>query len=209
MFVRHLAHELRQPLSGIESIAFYLQMVLQNAEPNVRAQLSRMHQLVQQAGWILSDSVHAMRNVPPARQQVDLEAMVSEFAADGALHDEANFRLLPARDLPPVLVDPQHLRDMLVTTVEFFRNFARGSEPVLFALRPSEGMVCLTIGSRAEETNAHLLRRLLDPMAEVEDDEEALAMGSLRRTVEANGGQFAMDFSPTGELRVELRFQPA
>jgi light-regulated signal transduction histidine kinase (bacteriophytochrome) len=209
VFVRHLAHEMRQPLSGLESIAYYLEMVLQNAEPNVRAQLGRMHHLVQQASWILSDSVHAMRNAAPAPQAMDLNTVVAEFAADGALHDEANFRLTPAADLPRVLVDPSHLRDMLVTTVEFFRHFARSTESIEFVTRRGEGLVELSISSVAEEHNGHLLHRLLDPMAEDEDDDKPLAMGSLRRMVQANGGQFHMDLSPESVLRVDLRFLPA
>ena len=44
--VRHIAHELRQPLSTIESIAFYLEMVLPRTEGKARRQLGKLQQEV-------------------------------------------------------------------------------------------------------------------------------------------------------------------
>jgi nitrogen-specific signal transduction histidine kinase len=42
--VRRLAHELRQPLSTIESIAFYLEMILPRTEAKARRQLRKLQQ---------------------------------------------------------------------------------------------------------------------------------------------------------------------
>lgn len=52
-----MVHDLRQPLSNIESIAYYLTLVLPKGDPNIQAQLERIRELVQQTSDILSDSV--------------------------------------------------------------------------------------------------------------------------------------------------------
>jgi len=52
-----LAHELRQPLSTIEAIAYYLSMILPPDDPKIQPQLARIRELVEQANLILSDAL--------------------------------------------------------------------------------------------------------------------------------------------------------
>jgi nitrogen-specific signal transduction histidine kinase len=49
-----LAHELRQPLSNIEAVAYYLSMILPPGDENIQAQLARIRELVGQSDLILS-----------------------------------------------------------------------------------------------------------------------------------------------------------
>ena len=49
-----IAHELRQPLSAIESIAYYLSLVLPRDGGPARKQARRLQQLVEQSNWILT-----------------------------------------------------------------------------------------------------------------------------------------------------------
>ena len=49
-----LAHDLRQPLSNIEAIAYYLGMILPPGDQNIQAQLARIRELVEQSNSILS-----------------------------------------------------------------------------------------------------------------------------------------------------------
>jgi len=51
----HLAHELRQPLSVIETCAYYLTLILPAGDLKARAQLEKMRCQVEQANRILSD----------------------------------------------------------------------------------------------------------------------------------------------------------
>ncbi len=52
-----LAHELRQPLSNIEAIAYYLSMILPPGDQNIQAQLGRIRELVEQSNSILSSAL--------------------------------------------------------------------------------------------------------------------------------------------------------
>jgi signal transduction histidine kinase len=49
-----LAHDLRQPLSNIEAIAYYLGMILPPGDKNIQEQLARIRELVEQSNLILS-----------------------------------------------------------------------------------------------------------------------------------------------------------
>jgi signal transduction histidine kinase len=63
-----LAHELRQPLSNIEAIAYYLSMVLPPGDENIQAQLGRIRELVEQSNLILSAAL-GLAPAPAAASQ--------------------------------------------------------------------------------------------------------------------------------------------
>jgi hypothetical protein len=55
--LRTMVHELRQPLSSIETIAYYLTLILPGADEKVHAQLEEIRHLVEHANRILNTSV--------------------------------------------------------------------------------------------------------------------------------------------------------
>src|SRR5258706_10483480 len=74
-----IAHELRQPLSAIESIAYYLNLVLpQDGSPG-RAQAARLHELVEQSNWILTCALQLADPSPLASEPLDLEKLLTQM----------------------------------------------------------------------------------------------------------------------------------
>ena len=54
--VRELVHDLRQPLSSIEAIAYYLEMTLPADQLEARQYMRRLQQLVDQTSTILEQA---------------------------------------------------------------------------------------------------------------------------------------------------------
>jgi signal transduction histidine kinase len=54
--VRDFIHDLRQPLSSIEAIAYYLEMTLPAEQLQARQYMRRLQQLVDQANTILQNA---------------------------------------------------------------------------------------------------------------------------------------------------------
>jgi phosphoglycerate-specific signal transduction histidine kinase len=63
-----LAHELRQPLSNIESIAYHLSLVLPQSDEAVQGSLTRIRQLVEQSNGILTDGLRQAAAGPPRQE---------------------------------------------------------------------------------------------------------------------------------------------
>ncbi len=66
--LRELVHELRQPLSSIEAIAYYLEMTLPAAQVQARLHMTHLQRLVEEANTILERSAGTARK-PCARAQ--------------------------------------------------------------------------------------------------------------------------------------------
>jgi signal transduction histidine kinase len=69
-----VAHELRQPLSNIEAIAYYLSMILPPGDAKIQEHLARIRELVQESNEILSNRVRAAG--VPATAEVSREGML-------------------------------------------------------------------------------------------------------------------------------------
>jgi signal transduction histidine kinase len=59
--VRDLIHDLRQPLSSIEAIAYYLEMTLPPEQIEARLYMRRLQQLVDQTSSILQGAAAGVR----------------------------------------------------------------------------------------------------------------------------------------------------
>jgi nitrogen-specific signal transduction histidine kinase len=59
--VRDLIHDLRQPLSSIEAIAYYLEMTLPPEQIEARLYMRRLQQLVDQTSSVLQSAAAGVR----------------------------------------------------------------------------------------------------------------------------------------------------
>jgi hypothetical protein len=60
--IRNLVHDLRQPLSTIEAIAYYLEMTLPAEQLEARRYLSRLQGLVEETNLLLMESIRESRS---------------------------------------------------------------------------------------------------------------------------------------------------
>src|SRR4051794_24518142 len=82
--IRNLAHELRQPLSALESIAFYLDLMLTQEDPKTRKQLRRLRHLVQQSDWAVSNAILTAGVSPLTLNTLNLADVVADAATSWA-----------------------------------------------------------------------------------------------------------------------------
>src|SRR5580693_6056224 len=98
--LRDIAHDLRQPLSTIEAIAYYLTLVLPRDDQKTHEQLDRLQHLVEQSNWILSNGLHLAEPLAPAPDGgVDIEELITQTLAS---RPGSNIRLDLSGALPQV-----------------------------------------------------------------------------------------------------------
>ena len=186
-----VAHELRQPLSNIESIAYYLTLVLPRQDEKVQGQLNRIRQLVEQSNWILSSGQRLAGSFPPVPEPLDLDQLIAAAADVPAICPGlSHLRLSLAGDLPPVQLDPRHARALIDTLLMLFRPMAAGSEPVI--VRTS----ALARGGASMEIQA--------PAGAAFGAGSALALESARSIVQAHGGTLESEADPATGIGVRV-----
>jgi len=188
-----MAHELRQPLSAIESIAYYLSMVLPQHQERAREQVRRIQQLVEQTGWIVTCGLRLTSDAAPAPEPLDLAAIITEaVAARGSLAGPP-VALDLSGDLPLVQFDPECAKALMENLLTLFAQISSAEHPLRIRTW-KDGSVILEMttsmpGHRSEHT--------FGPGG-------VLGIACARRIVEAHSGGFMMQADPAGGIRVQV-----
>ncbi len=208
--VRHLAHELRQPLSTIEAIAYYLEMVLPDDDAKTRPQIEQLREAIQQADWILSDAVHYVQAAPPNPRTVDLRELV--FQAVREISEDTKeewIRTTLHPEATPVRFDPEQGRHMLRNVLQFFRLVAKPEPYVTVRTAVKAGWVDLEFHSHGLDLPAEDPDAVFEPFSTHLPAGSGLALASVRRIAEAHGGGIEFHPGPSGDALLRLSFQAA
>jgi signal transduction histidine kinase len=206
--VRHLAHELRQPLSTIETSAFYLQMILQNhPDRRVAAHLERIQNSVEQLDWILSDSIHYLCGCAARPQPIDLAEIISDTLAERSFAEsvELDWRYPEVR--PLVSVDFSQAQHLVRTALYVFRQVARSEQPVSLVLGDDGQYGSLDVSCDSPQWEGDC-EALFEPFSPHLPSGSGLALASVRRIAQAHGG-FAWASREAGALRLKVRLPKA
>ncbi len=207
--VRQMAHDLRQPLSTIEAIAYYLDMILPHADGKARYQLRKLQQMVNEANAVLNDAVHFCQAAPPQPELVDPGEMISTCAAELGLDDGGRVRFELGDGLPVAPLDVGQMQHLLRNLLVFFRQACAdgGSAVVRVWGCASEFFIGITAeGASLTEDD---LRSLLAPLSSHLKSGSGLAMASVRRIVDAHGGDIRVARNAGGDVSLTIAFPVA
>jgi signal transduction histidine kinase len=189
-----IAHELRQPLSAIESIAYYLSLVLPRDGGPAREQAGRLQQLVEQSNWILTSALQLADPAALAPQPVNLEELITQAVTARALHDDPAIHLELAGGLPLVRLDPGRGRALLENLLVLFRQLSSDMHPVRLTTSAGESGACLEIATAAP---GYRSEASLGPGC-------GLGIESARRVVEGHGGTFSIHVDAASGISLKV-----
>jgi signal transduction histidine kinase len=196
--VRHIVHEIRQPLSTIESIAFYLEMVLPRTEGKARRQLVKLQDEVEQINWVLTDAIHFLQAAPPRLQTMDLSEVIARSIAEWRRSGSPRITLRLATGLPLVALDLEQVQHLLRNVLYFFGRLSDIEGGLGFETRSCSGGVVLEITSAAPPWSEQDLQALLEPFEEPMPAGSGLKLASVRRIAEAHGGRVELHSGANG-----------
>ncbi len=199
--MEHLAHELRQPLGAIESIAYYLNLVLPREDTRAREQLAKIQVLVEQSNWILNNGIELTRVPEAACETIDIEEMLSqESAHSGAGREPVLLRFQP--DLPLVRFETGRLRAILQNLFAFFRILGQNRHALAIeTVSGSEEVVlrfhCAVPGYRSRSGDEGTGDAGLPAGA-------LLSLAAARRVADAHQTRFVFEVDPLSGVSAEL-----
>ena len=192
--VRVSAHDLRQPLSTIESIAYYLGLILPQDDPRVHEHLAKIEQLVGQCDWILASTLQLIEEQGADRETLDLEELIAQTLAARASTGEQSPTLQFAGGLPQVTLKAGGARAVIDIAVPLFHQIADDADGFTIATEPVAGAVGLSFSTT---TGGYGSPGALG-------NGSGLALDALRRIAESGGGSFELDVHPETGVRLRL-----
>jgi signal transduction histidine kinase len=194
-----IAHELRQPLSTIESIAYYLTLVLPRGDDKIHSQLRQLQQLVEQSDWILSNGLQLTGPLAISPEVLDFEELLTEVIASRGWPPDCLPRLELAGNLSLVRVDPGLGRALVGNLLMLFRQLATEAHPAI--LRTGATLGQATAGGIAFEMETaapgHGSEASLGPGG-------TLGLECARKIAAAHGGSLECIVDPMAGIRVRV-----
>ncbi|HSB15336.1 MAG TPA: HAMP domain-containing sensor histidine kinase [Bryobacteraceae bacterium] len=205
--VQNLAHELRQPMSTIESIAYYLSIVLPRENPRLSGQLQRLQEQIQQINSILDDTVYYLGAVPRYPRPIDLNDLVRRCV--DRVPVGAPVRMNLAEKLPAVRLDREQARHFFRSVISVFRRLAPGTEPVTISTSATGAVVQFEVYAAGAPLGPSERQDLWEPFAAALPPSAGLSMASAKRIAEAHGAVMDLEPGESGGLRLTVTFPAA
>lgn len=207
--VRHLAHELRQPLSTLESLAYYLDIVLPVTDIKARQQVEKIQQLVQQANWIVDDAVHFLQASPSNPSAVALDEVITQILADRSRGRRLNLHLELGPEPCLANLDPQQAQHMLTNLLALFRHIAQPETPINISTGVAYGESRVVFSCIAPGLSREEVERRFDPFSQHSPAGTGLALASAKSIIERHHGLLELDCAEGDRITLIIRFRAA
>jgi signal transduction histidine kinase len=103
-----VGHELRNPLGAIKNAAYFLNMVLEEPNPEVKETLEILEKEVATSERIISSLLGFARPKPPTQRKVDVNEVVQEALSHASVPENVGV-VSQLEALPTILADPDQL----------------------------------------------------------------------------------------------------
>jgi signal transduction histidine kinase len=203
----HVVHELRQPLSAMESVAYYLSMILP-PHGRAREQVAKLQQLIEEANDVLTDGSQMLETVPPQLTLMDVNEIISTLLVESSMAATLDLTLDLEDALPLVRMDPWLANHLFANVFRLLRHVS-GRQQNKATLRSftSDGTVFVEMTAPAPAFAADQVRRLLAEPGRHLRSGSGLAAASVRRAVDNHGGN--IDVRASGGRAIFLVSFPA
>lgn len=112
-----VAHELRNPLGAVKNAAYFLNMVLEKPEPEVKESLQILEREVGTSERIISSLLDFARPKSPTRRKVDINSVIQETLSRINLPQNINVVNQLQNAVPTILADPDQLKQVFTNII--------------------------------------------------------------------------------------------
>lgn len=198
--LRQLVHDVRQPLSGIENVAFMLEMASTADDQKTIARLEHLRHLVDQTNWILEDAVRASQVLEALPTPQDICQILRDAAARMSLREDRSLSLRLPQQAVIVSVDRDLMERLLHWVHQFSLSVAQSTDPPEIRCVETGGRARVTLTLSPGGRDLSIMAELLDPRTRT---------GYLRCLASALGVLLEVGDSGSGALLVALDYPPA
>jgi PAS domain S-box-containing protein len=193
-----VGHELRNPLAAIKNSVYFLNMVLENPEPDVGEALGILTREVETSENIISSLLDFARSRAPVRRKVDLNHAVQEALARTDVPQNVEVKTQLDQALPTILADPDQLGqvfgNLILNAVQAMTQpssigLPQGGRLNIQSLIPFPDWVSVSFADTGVGIPPENLHRLFEPLFTTKAKGIGLGLAIVKALVERHGGK--------------------
>jgi signal transduction histidine kinase len=207
-----VAHELRTPLGSIKNAAYFLNMVLEDPDPETKEMLEILEREVATSERVISSLLDFARAELPIRREVDVNEVVREALSRAAVPENVEVVRQFDESLPTILADPDQLVEVFENIIlnaiqamtlptpvgisEGGRLVVKTSE--VFQKPPRSGWVAISITDTGCGIPEENLGKVFEPLFTTKAKGIGLGLAIVKMLVEGHGGSIEVQSPLTG-----------
>ena len=202
--LRQIAHQIRQPLSTIEAIAYYLSITLPKQDAKAHAQLEKVQRLVEDANLILCDALFYFQAAPQRLATVNLNEVICDALSDLVLRERHNLQVNLSAVPISVRIDVAQLTHLIRNLVTYLRHVSSGEREMEIRTIGTPFDAILSVRAMSASCPVEEVVSLLDRGSPHLGSGPGLAMAGVRRLVDANQGRISVEALAGGGVAVNV-----
>ncbi|MDO9549914.1 MAG: PAS domain S-box protein [Methanoregula sp.] len=184
-----VGHELRNPLGAIKNAAYFLNMVLENPEPDVKETLEIMNKEVARSEDILSSLLDFARPTVLTLRKVRLNDILSEAASRNPIPENITLARNPDETLPDIMGDPDKLLQVFTNLVtNACQAMPEGGTLTVQSALSGKGTVSVSVTDTGVGISEEHMKRIFEPLFSTKAKGIGLGLVVTKAIVEAHHG---------------------
>ncbi len=200
-----VSHELRGPLGAISNAAYFLNMVLEEPDPDVKQMLEIITKEVRRSEHVIRSLLDFARTKTPVRQAVNVNHIVQEALARTTAPDNVEVVRQLGEALPTILADPDQLVQVFGNLIlNGAQAMPEGGRLTVKTWQVSEekparsGQVAVSVSDTGVGIPEEHLAKLFEPLFTTKAKGIGLGLAVTRTLVEGHGGSIEVESPSTG-----------
>jgi two-component system sensor histidine kinase HydH len=198
-FAAGIGHELRNPLSVVESSVFLLRqrLSLSTIDPKVERHLAKIENEVKRCNQTITDLLELARNRPPKPRPTPLPALLAAAITAANLPPEVTVHTSGPAEAEAMLDEDQVIRvlsNLLINAGQAMHGQGR----IWMEARRSQKTTQLRVRDEGPGVAPEVRHRLFQALYTTKAKGTGIGLALCRRIVEAHGGSIVLEPSDTG-----------
>ncbi len=199
-----IGHDLRNPLSVIESSAYLLKNRMGNDERG-QGHLDRIREQVQISTGIINHVLDMIRDRPLSRERVELGRLIAAAAESVTRPAQVRIALDGFAPLPMVEADPVQIRQVFANLIENAVYAVSPKGQVWVRGTEDHGAILVTVEDDGAGVDPAILQRLFEPLVTTKPKGSGLGLALVKRIAERHGGGVSYQSRTEGGARFTVR----
>jgi PAS domain S-box-containing protein len=192
-----VGHELRNPLGAIKNAVYFLNMALENPEPEVKETLEVLVKEVDTSERIISSLLDFARSRPPQRREVDVNQIIRDSLSHLNIPENIRVKSQIAESLPAIPADADQLGQAFGNIMlNAIQAMPEGGRLIIKSGLTSPGWVTVSFADTGIGIAREDLGKIFEPLITGKARGIGLGMAITKTFVEGHGGAIEVQSEP-------------
>ncbi|MGY5854728.1 MAG: ATP-binding protein [Candidatus Thorarchaeota archaeon] len=189
-----IGHELRNPLAVIRNAIYYLKMVVDSSDSEVKETLDILETEVTTSSMIITSLLDYAKPKPPTRMKTDLQELTDSSISRVEIPENVEVVANYDDDIPTLLVDPTQMSRVIINLGRnAIQAMPEGGKLTIHGTVSEPGWVSLSLTDTGVGMSEETKTQLFEPLFTTKAKGIGLGLVIVKTLVEGNGGTIEIE----------------